>query len=246
VSVEFRVPVTDKHFRLQICRQPCNRIADFEKPGTVSPRKFERLEKILQVSAQLFARQGYHGTSTREIARIADLSENTLFRYFEHKEDIFWAALRHRLGGFQPKRELLEGLVQCENPETLLPKIVAQLVDSAVLHPEVLRLVVVAFLELRWKAATVCGEFLSPIFSTVTAYLKANIERGRLRNLDPTLITAAIVTTVLAHPEIVRIMEKAEPAFADNRAAIQVFSSFWLEVLTPSRPETLRVEVKPS
>lgn len=212
---------------------------------TVSSRKFERLEKILQVAAQLFARQGYHGTSTREIARIADLSENTLFRYFEHKEDIFWAALRHRLRGFQPKRELLDGLLQCENPDTLLPKIVAQLVDSAVLHPEVLRLVVVAFLELRWKAASVCGEFLSPIFSTVTAYLKVNIERGRLRNLDPTLITAAMVATVLAHPEIVRIIERTEPAFADNRAAIQVFSNFWLEVLTPSRSDGLRAELKP-
>ena len=217
-----------------------------KKSVTLSPRKFERLERILQVSAHLFARQGYHGTSTREIARIADLSENTLFRYFEHKEDIFWAALRHRLGGFQPRRELLDGLLQRENPQTLLPKIVAQLVDSAMLHPEVLRLVVVAFLELRWKAVSVCGELLSPTLSAVTDYLKANIELGRLRNLDPTLITAAMVATVLAHPEILQIMERTEPAFADNRAAIQAFSTFWLEVLTPSRPQELTIEPAPS
>ena len=37
------------------------------------PRNSERLEKVLQVSGQLFARQGYHGTSTREIARMADV-----------------------------------------------------------------------------------------------------------------------------------------------------------------------------
>jgi AcrR family transcriptional regulator len=212
----------------------------------VSQRKFVRVEKILQVSAQLFARQGYHGTSTREIARVADLSENTLFRYFEHKEDIFWAALRHQLGGFKPKRELLDGLVRCESPETLLPKIVTQLVDGAVLHPELVRLVVVAFLELRWKAATVCGEFLSPIFSTVTTYLRANIEQGRLRDLDPTLITAAMVATVLAHPELVRVMERSEPAFVNNRAAIQIFSTFWLEVLRPGSSEGLTAEAKPA
>src|SRR5947209_3970637 len=229
--------------RIQVWRTGA--LDKFHSPNilvTISLRKSERLDKILQVSAQLFARQGYHGTSTREIARIADLSENTLFRYFEHKEDIFWAALRHRLRGFQPKRELLDGLVRCESPETLLPKIVAQLVDSAVLHPEVLRLVMVAFLELRWKAAAVCGEFLSPIFSTVTGYLKANIEQGKLRNLDPTLITAAMVATVLAHPEIVRVLEKTEPAFTDNRAAIKIFSSFWLDVLTPAGTEAMRSE----
>jgi AcrR family transcriptional regulator len=52
----------------------------------------ERAGKIVQAAAQLFARQGYHGTSTREIAHLADISENTLFRYFEHKEDLFWTA----------------------------------------------------------------------------------------------------------------------------------------------------------
>ena len=42
-------------------------------------------DKILNSAAQLFARQGYHGTSTREIARLADVSENTIFRQFDRK-----------------------------------------------------------------------------------------------------------------------------------------------------------------
>ena len=52
-----------------------------------------RTDKILQAAGKLFARQGYHGTTTREIARLADVSENTLFRHFDNKEELFWSSL---------------------------------------------------------------------------------------------------------------------------------------------------------
>jgi AcrR family transcriptional regulator len=60
-------------------------------------KNYERTGKIVQAAAQLFARQGYHGISTREIAHLTDISEDTLFRYFEHKEDLFWSALEGSL-----------------------------------------------------------------------------------------------------------------------------------------------------
>lgn len=202
-----------------------------------SQRKSERLDHILAVASQLFARQGYHATSTREIARIADVSENTLFRHFEQKEDLFWAALRFRLSSLKLRRELLDGLVQCSGPEVVLPQVLAQLVDTAALNPEILRLVAVAFIELRAKAAVVCQAHLSPIFSVIKSYLKANIEKGKLRDLDPAMITAALSMTVMAHPEIARIMDGAPPSYSDNKDAIRAYSKFWLEVLIPGQRE---------
>ena len=127
------------------------------------PRNSERLEKVLQVSGQLFARQGYHATSTREIARMADVSENTLFRQFETKEQIFWAALRHRCNHLRLRRELLEGITNSHSPEVVLPQLLEQLVDTAYLNPDTLRLMAVAFLEFRWEAGNVCADFLVPI-----------------------------------------------------------------------------------
>ena len=64
------------------------------------PRKSDVPSRIVRAAnIALFSRQGYHRTSTRDIARLADVSEVTLYRYFEHKEDVFWAAplfvLRH-------------------------------------------------------------------------------------------------------------------------------------------------------
>src|SRR5271169_3855091 len=86
-------------------------------------------EKIVSAAAQLFARQGYHGTSTREIARLADVSENTIFRHFDRKEDLFWSALRTCGSAVKLRRDVLEGMSDGDALEVILPKIVGFLSD---------------------------------------------------------------------------------------------------------------------
>ena len=48
-------------------------------------------EKILFESAKLFARQGYVGTSTREITEAVGISQPGLYRHFNSKEEIILA-----------------------------------------------------------------------------------------------------------------------------------------------------------
>lgn len=199
---------------------------------TIALRNLRQAMKIEHAAAQLFARQGYHGTSTREIARIADISENTLFRHFERKEDLFWAALGSRLDALELRRRLLDGMAKCKAPEEVLPLILAQMADTSIVMPDLLRLIAVAFIEMPWKATTFCREHLSPIFSTISSYLSVNIENGKLRNLDPSLITAALASMAM-FPEISLLIGDAPPSFSDSREAIRIYTRFWLEVLTP-------------
>lgn len=45
--------------------------------------------KILKAALELFSKHGYSSTTTRELARKAEVTEVTLFRYFPSKEDLF-------------------------------------------------------------------------------------------------------------------------------------------------------------
>ena len=210
----------------------------------IAPKTSERAEKIVQAAAQLFARQGYHGTSTREIARLADVSENTLFRHFDHKEDLFWSALRSRSAGLKLRRDLLDGIAGGEELEIVLPKIIDLLVDTVIFKPELLRLIAVAFLELHWKTESFCQEYLSPIFSTISRYLELNIENQRVRNLDPTMVTAALVTTVMAHGEISRLIDGDKLTYPGTREAANAYTRFWLDVLAPRPVQSQRSFVR--
>ena len=59
----------------------------------LTPRASAVPGRNVKAAVCLFLRQYYLGTPTREIARLEDVSEVTVFRDFEHKDDIFWSAL---------------------------------------------------------------------------------------------------------------------------------------------------------
>jgi AcrR family transcriptional regulator len=193
-------------------------------------------EKITLAAGQLFARQGYHGTSTREIARLADVSENTIFRHFDHKEDLFWSALRARCSVISLRRDMLEAMADGDAPEVILPKLFEFIADILNYSPELLRLIAVALLEMQWKADVFCDECLSPAFSAISKYLATSAQRGRVGNLDPTMVTAAMTTMVLVHPWLSRLIDGSNLSYSDSRNTGRVYSRFWLDVLSLRAP----------
>ena len=69
----------------------------------------ERLSKVkmpsgkrntLLAAMKLFAAQGFHGTSTAQIAEVAGVSQATIFKYFKTKEELL-------IGVLEPMAELL-------------------------------------------------------------------------------------------------------------------------------------------
>jgi TetR/AcrR family transcriptional regulator, cholesterol catabolism regulator len=54
------------------------------------PRSNEKLQEIERVSARLFAHNGYHRTTMRDIARVLQMNQASLYHYFPGKEDILF------------------------------------------------------------------------------------------------------------------------------------------------------------
>jgi len=53
----------------------------------------ERRKQIIRVATELFARQGFKATTTRQIAQQARINEAIIFRHFPHKEDLDWTII---------------------------------------------------------------------------------------------------------------------------------------------------------
>lgn len=189
--------------------------------------------RIIRAAVALFSRQGYHGTSTRDIARLADVSEVTVYRYFEHKEDIFWSALASCFSTIKPRLSMLNPSPGLDSPEIILPRILSLLIDAATFSPDMVRMIAVAFVEVRGRAEEACREHLSPLFTAITRYLEANIERGKVRNLNPAIMTAGIALTVFAQPELSTFINGCRLSKLDNRQAVEAYTAFWLGALVP-------------
>jgi len=73
----------------------------------------ERRQRIVDAAVPLFARKGFAGTTTRELAEAAGISEALLFRHFPSKEMLYREIL-HQLGcQGDPALEQLAALPAC-------------------------------------------------------------------------------------------------------------------------------------
>jgi AcrR family transcriptional regulator len=57
-----------------------------------------RRQHVVEAAVECFAHKGFYGTSTTEIAKLADISQPYLYRLFANKETLFAAAVDH-VGG---------------------------------------------------------------------------------------------------------------------------------------------------
>ena len=67
------------------------------RPAKLSPaeRAKEKEEHILNTAIDLFIEDGYHATTTRQIAKAAGVSEGTVFHYFESKSKLLETIIDH-------------------------------------------------------------------------------------------------------------------------------------------------------
>src|SRR6202011_1710158 len=65
-----------------------------------SPRIFERRRRILAVTRELIAIQGYDGFSIRELCSRANVAPQTVYKAFENKERLVSLAVRDHFSSF--------------------------------------------------------------------------------------------------------------------------------------------------
>src|SRR5437660_10132615 len=77
-----------------------------------------RREQILSVATRLFARQGFQGTTTKEIAAHAGVTEALIFRHFPSKDDLYWAVIEEKIKGASSPRERLRAKLAAGGNDT--------------------------------------------------------------------------------------------------------------------------------
>ena len=79
----------------------------------------EKQEAILQAALTLFAREGYHATSTSKVAKSAGVSEGLIFRHFGNKEGLLQAILAE---GERKLKDLFVDIVMEIEPKEVIRK----------------------------------------------------------------------------------------------------------------------------
>jgi AcrR family transcriptional regulator len=189
--------------------------------------------RIVEAAVQLFSRQGFAASSTHEIARLAGVSEVTVFRHFPRKRDLFWAATESRLRRLRISKELRVRLENDENPRTALPGIVAVLVETLHHQPETIRLLYLSLFELDHGADRILRKHLVPLFQPLREYFARCVSKGLIRDVEPGITALGLAALIAAHQGLQSVLTDDGISCASTDDAIATYSDFWMTAMLP-------------
>ncbi len=150
----------------------------------------ETRNRILQAALSLFAKQGYDGTTTRDLAQAAGVAEGTLFRHFENKKAILVEVVTH--GWVDILTDLLTELSEMGSY-----KAVAQVMRRRMLHMhENANLMKVCFMEAQFHQDLrdrIQTEVITKMTDVAEAFFEDAMNRGTYRRMDPKMVARVFV-----------------------------------------------------
>jgi AcrR family transcriptional regulator len=167
--------------------------------------------RLLSVAAGLFAKYGYDGISTRDIAAATGISEITVYRHYPRKRDLYCAALESELGKIQLRGDLLAHLAASPNPGTALDRTYEMIEKTLEQSPALLRLIEFGALELRSEVEPLLHRYLAQFIEVLAGYLRPWTEKGELGNTQPRSVVLMLVAIVFSRQVLESIFQEGTP-----------------------------------
>jgi AcrR family transcriptional regulator len=154
----------------------------FQRPA---PTENETRSRILKSAMRLFAKKGFDGTTTKELAEDAGVAEGTLFRHFTNKKAILIEVAT------QGWIDLLTDLLT-EFSEMGSYKAVAEVMKHRMMHMrENVDLLRVCFIEVQFHEDLrdrIQQEVIEKMTDVAEAFFQTAMDQGIYRQINPRLV----------------------------------------------------------
>jgi AcrR family transcriptional regulator len=191
----------------------------------------DRRLQIAQTAMRLFSERGFRGTTTKEIAHAAGVSEAIIFRHFATKEDLYSAIIDLKscdgfAAGLAASGEARQGdcpqvaeKVRCRVAEAMAARDDRAVFDGIALammehhesDHEMLRLLLYSALEGHQLAQIFWDKNVRVLYEFLGGYVRERQREGAFRDADPLLVVRAFTGAVIHH-SLNNILWERDPA----------------------------------
>jgi len=195
------------------------------RPSLPQNRARSTREKVMRAATISFAAKGFVGTSTRGVARRAKVNENTIFRLFKNKQNLYLQILDSKMGASAP--EWLNSLLRSsEDPEQVFRAVAERLEE--LFDPIFLRLFFYAALEKPELLRKRYGSSLGCLHEILGRHIGERVQSEVLRDIDPMLMGRALVGMIAYHRILRELLGGADPLPAGRQTSANVYTEIWL------------------
>jgi TetR/AcrR family transcriptional regulator len=189
----------------------------------------DRRRQLLEVAIDLFSKRGFSGTTTREIALAAGVTEAIIFRHFATKQDLYAAILdTHSISCDEAWLASAQALMDADDDEGLFRLIVARILEIHRTAPRFERLMLHASLEGHELAVMHRNQIMACIGVRLKEYIARRQAVGAIRQCDPKTIIFALIGMAHHFGMQKYIYQRAEPLQSDEQIT-DAFASILIE-----------------
>ena len=207
-----------------------------QPPGKPRMHGEDRRQQLLDVAVDVFARQGFGGTKTKDIAAAAGVSEAIVFRHFSSKEDLYHAILdaKEDKHGAPEFVDILRTFADRRDDAGLFQYVGSAIVRSFREDPAFHRLMLYASLEGHLLAGLFRERFGLPIIDYLRRYIVLRQKEGAFRAMDPQ-IAVMFMTGSIMHLAMVRHVFQCKKPHISEDTAVREMVAMALTGLMASR-----------
>jgi len=164
----------------------------------------KRREQILQTAVNLFSQRGFSGTTTKEIARAAGVSEAMVFRHFSKKSELYDAILGDKAchdGVRFPWDEnpVLQEAIKQKDDFKVFFNIALNALTKQQADENFMRLLFYSALEEHELADRFFNEFVARLYEFIGSYIENRQNDGVMREINPRIVVRAFLGMMIHH-----------------------------------------------
>ena len=190
--------------------------------------KDETRIEILKAAMELFAKNGFRGTTTRDLAAHANVNEAIIFRYFTNKTELYRAILEEKVHqGRDEQYKEVEQVAQSSDPQTFLEFLGNKFLERHEQDSTFMRLLLFSALEGHELADMFLGALA--VRDPMVSYMERQMSEGTFRRVDPYLATRAFLGMFVCHIQMQEIFGQKKKRDFERSEVVRTFVSIFLE-----------------
>jgi len=177
----------------------------------------ERRKEIIRAAMDVFSRNGFGGSTTREIAENAGISEAMIYNHFRNKEELYSAIIDEKLQESEPLYYPLDA-IRKKDDSRVFSTIVSNYLHRHSKDTTFMRLLLFSALEGHELASMFTGGPLRKFFEFLAEYIQERIDEGAFRPVNPEIASRCLLGIVhyfillreILGDEVVRHIEQTD------------------------------------
>lgn len=192
----------------------------------------DRRAQLIEVAMQLFASQGFDGTTTRAIAEAAGVNEALIFRHFPTKEDLYWAVVSSRMSQAGRRRRIRDHLDSGAGPLEALSGVAEALLHRTPEDAALTRLLLFSALRNSHLAENFFLNYVAENYQLLAEYFGRGEKLGWFRKADPLIAARGFLGMIWQFILVQEVFGGARYQQLDPKLVARELVDVWLNGLS--------------